>query len=139
MVTRKCLETVGLFSPIFSHYGEDQNFCHRCTYHKFEIGVSPRVRAFHEREQVPGKDIKLKKMLERDKIYCFAVLLNLKHSLFRQWLFLLFVSLKNLILSIILLRFKKVFVFLSRVKMLIETKELVLHRNITKKTGAYLS
>ena len=50
LITRKCLETVGGFDPLFFHYGEDDNYCQRANYHGFKIGVLPQVYAIHDRE-----------------------------------------------------------------------------------------
>ena len=44
------LKDVGLFSPIFPHYGEDSNLCHRFRYWKYKIGIVPNVRAYHDRQ-----------------------------------------------------------------------------------------
>jgi len=50
MISRKCLETVGGFSPAFQHYGEDDNYLHRCHWHKFAVGVDIKTKAVHDRE-----------------------------------------------------------------------------------------
>ncbi len=38
-LSRKCLETVGLFSPLFHFYGEDDNYCARVLYHGLTMGL----------------------------------------------------------------------------------------------------
>ena len=50
LISRKCLETVGGFDPLFFHYGEDDNYCQRANYHGFKIGVLPQVYVIHDRE-----------------------------------------------------------------------------------------
>lgn len=50
MLSRKCLESVGFFSPAFSHYGEDNNYCDRVRSHGFGVGVLPSAVAVHDRE-----------------------------------------------------------------------------------------
>jgi len=50
MISRSCLEAVGGFSPAFQHYGEDDNFLHRCRYHGFGCGVNIRTTGVHDRE-----------------------------------------------------------------------------------------
>src|SRR5690554_2731114 len=50
LLSRKILETVGGFDPIFFHYGEDDNYCQRARYHKFKIGVVPNAFINHDRE-----------------------------------------------------------------------------------------
>lgn len=50
LVTKKCLEIVGGFDPIFFHYGEDSNYCQRAMYFGFKIGVVPRFFIHHDRQ-----------------------------------------------------------------------------------------
>lgn len=50
LMTRQCIETVGLFSPTFFHYGEDSNYVDRLHYHGLRIGIVPRAIAIHDRE-----------------------------------------------------------------------------------------
>ena len=50
LLPKKSLETVGGFDPIFFHYGEDNNYCQRITYHGFKIGVVPTSFLRHDRE-----------------------------------------------------------------------------------------
>lgn len=46
-------QKVGLFAPLFYHYGEDFNFVHRLHYHGLRIGYLPRTYACHDREFRP--------------------------------------------------------------------------------------
>ena len=50
MLSVPCLKKVGLFSPAFRHYGEDNNYCDRVRYHGFRIGVLPSAVAVHDRQ-----------------------------------------------------------------------------------------
>ena len=49
MVSRKCVETVGYFEPLFGHYGEDRNYCDRLLFHKFLIGIDADSKIVHDR------------------------------------------------------------------------------------------
>lgn len=49
MVTKSCLRKVGGFSPVFYHYGEDNNFAHRAIFHGFKIGICAQAHIFHDR------------------------------------------------------------------------------------------
>lgn len=51
LISRKCLETVGGFSPTFPHYGEDDNYIQRCQYWGFKVGIVPAAKAVHDRAQ----------------------------------------------------------------------------------------
>lgn len=50
LLTKKCVEVVGGFSPTFYHYGEDENYCHRIFYKKMKVGIYPLVNVYHDRE-----------------------------------------------------------------------------------------
>jgi len=49
-VSRECIEKAGCFNPIFTHYGEDDNYCDRTLYHGFKIGIVPAARIYHDRD-----------------------------------------------------------------------------------------
>lgn len=53
LISRKCLLTTGLFSPVFPHYGEDENYCERALRWGFKIGVTVNASAVHDRENRP--------------------------------------------------------------------------------------
>lgn len=44
------LKDIGLFSPIFPHYGEDNNLCYRFRYWNYKIGIVPHVIGYHDRQ-----------------------------------------------------------------------------------------
>jgi GT2 family glycosyltransferase len=50
LISRKCLLSVGAFSPAFPHYGEDNNFIDRAKYHGFKTGIVTTTKAVHDRE-----------------------------------------------------------------------------------------
>lgn len=50
MISRRCLETVGGFSPTFPHYGEDDNYMGRVIYHNMKVGIVPHLSVVHDRE-----------------------------------------------------------------------------------------
>ena len=44
------LQRIGLFSPIFPHYGEDGNLIQRYQYRNLKIGYCHKLKAYHDRE-----------------------------------------------------------------------------------------
>lgn len=50
LMSKACIKKVGGFSPTFLQYGEDGNYSDRAYYHGFKIGITPSVRAVHDRE-----------------------------------------------------------------------------------------
>ena len=51
LLPRRTLETVGGFDPIFSHYGEDDNYMHRVLFHEMKIGICPKCKIVHDTER----------------------------------------------------------------------------------------
>lgn len=49
LLTRDCIEKVGLFDPIFKHYGEDNDYINRARYHGYSVGVVKTVKGLHDR------------------------------------------------------------------------------------------
>ena len=49
---RRTLEMVGLFSPLFQHYGEDLDYAHRVLAEGLKIGYLPSVTAYHYRGNI---------------------------------------------------------------------------------------
>lgn len=61
LISRKCLEAVGAFSPAFPHYCEDDNYADRVVFHGLKNGVVVNALAVHDREN--------RKKTNRQKIY----------------------------------------------------------------------
>ncbi len=51
LMTRKTLETVGGFDPIFFLYGEDDNYLQRMEYHGVKLGLAPKIRITHDHQK----------------------------------------------------------------------------------------
>lgn len=49
LITRRCIEQTGGFSPSFFLYGEDDNYLDRVQYWKMKIGIVPTAQAVHDR------------------------------------------------------------------------------------------
>lgn len=50
LLTRRCIETVGGFSPVFFMYAEDNNYAERVYYHNLKIGVYPKSFIVHDKD-----------------------------------------------------------------------------------------
>jgi len=61
LLSRKTIEIVGGFDPIFFHLGEDVNYCQRVLYHNLKVGVVPNVYVMHDREFRPRRILQCKK------------------------------------------------------------------------------
>lgn len=54
LISKDCLNTVGLFDTLFFHYGEDRNYAQRTLHHQFKIGICPNAFAVHDRAERKG-------------------------------------------------------------------------------------
>ena len=50
MLSRKCIDEVGGFNPVFFMYSEDVNYIDRVHFHGGKVGIYPAVKIFHDRE-----------------------------------------------------------------------------------------
>ncbi|TXE09273.1 glycosyltransferase family 2 protein [Gelidibacter salicanalis] len=48
LISKKCLEKVGGFNPLFAHYGEDEDYINRVKYWGFKIGIVPNAVITHD-------------------------------------------------------------------------------------------
>jgi len=51
LLSRKTIETIGGFDPIYFHYGEDGNYCQRIKYHNGVVAFVPDSYINHDRER----------------------------------------------------------------------------------------
>jgi GT2 family glycosyltransferase len=51
LISADCLMKVGVFDPLFFHYGEDGDYLSRVRFHGFKIGVVMDSIAYHDRQE----------------------------------------------------------------------------------------
>lgn len=51
MIPAGVFHTVGLFHPVFKHYGEDNHYCSRVQYHGYKTGIQMQATVIHDRAQ----------------------------------------------------------------------------------------
>ncbi|RYF45155.1 MAG: glycosyltransferase family 2 protein, partial [Cytophagaceae bacterium] len=49
LIPREVFYKVGLFDPLFPHYGEDVDYLQRIRFFGFKIGICPHLRGYHDR------------------------------------------------------------------------------------------
>lgn len=117
LISRRCLEKVGGFNPIFQMYGEDDNYVQRLKYHSFKLGIVPHCKIFHDREARP---LSIHKKNDYEN-YKRAVLLkysdpNNSKNIIREYRYLLFKIIKQTMkfnLNQVSIDIKKIF-FISK-------------------------
>lgn len=48
LLSRKTIEEIGGFDPIYYHYGEDDDYLNRVRFHKINIGICPKLQIVHD-------------------------------------------------------------------------------------------
>lgn len=101
LISKKCIQHVGGFDPLFPHYGEDEDYCSRVLYKKLKVGVTPEAIIYHDITMKTWDEIKFNP--QRQLIFAFIELKNIRNS----YHFLLFNYYKNLtgkLFSLLVLR-----------------------------------
>lgn len=129
MISRRCLQTVGAFSPAFSHYGEDDNYLHRTIWHGFKVGVLHSAKAVHDREMRPEtKRFRMRIKCTTSVAQVSNPLNCLACSLFIQPFKLLAISVRYCSFDV----FKHIF------KLIASYPDLIRFRRESKSEGAFL-
>lgn len=72
LLSRRCIETIGGFDPLFFHYGEDANYFQRANYHKIGVGVVPEAFICHDREYHGNIDVYNKRKVLTNLLITYA-------------------------------------------------------------------
>ncbi len=72
LLTKNCVEKVGIFNENFQHYGEDRNYCERAKFHDFKIGIVKNTKVLHDRDQ----KMTTEKAIKLGKIKLLTIFLN---------------------------------------------------------------
>lgn len=92
------LRKVGLFSPLFYHYGEDKDFANRILYYSFKIGFLPGVYGCHDREFRAASKAAV---VRSERVYMLSELSNIRLPLPRAFAMSVLATCKKLILSLL--------------------------------------
>ncbi|MEQ8245419.1 glycosyltransferase family 2 protein [Fulvivirga sp.] len=84
LVNRNTIETVGVFNPLFPHYGEDNDFVNRLHYFGLGIKVSTKTTVIHDRIQT--ENLKFKSLTGREKVSFCKHMANVKLSILKALL-----------------------------------------------------
>lgn len=95
--TRKLAE-IGIFSPSFPHYNEDNNLIQRAQYFGYKVGIVPQALAVHDREYRVIDDKKKMHLNYTNAILCLSNLQEKYNSLRVIWrVFKMFFTYKSFI------------------------------------------
>ncbi len=76
MLSKRTLQTIGGFDPVFPHYGEDDDYLHRVQYHGLKIGVCPSTTIVHDHQDRPKTSAQLQYLHDLNNLVEY---LNINH------------------------------------------------------------
>ncbi|WP_083257142.1 glycosyltransferase family 2 protein [Arcticibacter eurypsychrophilus] len=84
LISRHAIEQIGLFDPIFPHYGEDDDYMHRVIYHGGKTGICPAAFGCHDRiqELASVQKFPYEKRYKRQVVGCLITLMNINRSFY---------------------------------------------------------
>lgn len=124
LVPINCIKQVGGFDPLFTHYGEDRDFCYRATYHGFKIGIVTNSLIIHDRQY--DKNNKFRSLNNHLYSVGLAHVKNINKSLISAYVSWLLLTFKRTVKNLLSLKLKEavteVFVALWVIKNLTKVK-----------------
>ena len=129
MVSRKCLLTTGGFSPVFPHYGEDDDYVHRALYHGFKVGFLMGTRAVHDRSD---RSYDREMFMRRKLVTAKTRVCDPRRP------FLISMLLQPLEMAAMSLYHRSWTIFVSIFSLIRAYPSLYVGRKLSKETGAYL-
>lgn len=134
LISRKTINQIGLFNPVFSHYGEDDDYLNRAKYHKINIGIVPETHGFHDRE---FRKLEFSQIIYLKYTSYLAEINNLSNSTYYSALKVSFIFMYSILSHLLSMNFKKCqieighFTKIILKKLFISIKMKKQNRNIT--------
>jgi GT2 family glycosyltransferase len=123
LISKSCLKNVGFFDPIFPHYGEDEDYANRVLSLGFKIGVVPKAKVFHDRNETNNSNLKLN--IQRSYIISIIRIKKSGQSFWSSFLYSLKVDFDSFITLLMFRKFKEAMVKAKVILMLIRNSRQV--------------
>ena len=107
MLSRRCVERIGGFDPVFFIYGEDSNYCQRVHFHNEKIAIVPSAKVRHDRKVHGNTKVYNKRAVLSLLLKTYAninepyIKLSKSRIVFHFWMF------KNSLVYLLKLRFRE--------------------------------
>ena len=137
-MSRQCVEVVGGFDSIFPHYGEDNDYIRRVQYWGGKIGVDTATVAYHEHPIVKN-NMTLEQEIYRQRLVYMEIWKDINYSAVRGVIACWSVLCRKLMKSLLHVDIKGLKLYWHAwVEAYSLKKEIILHRQLSKKKGAFL-
>ena len=92
------LRTVGLFAPLFYHYGEDRDYANRTHYHRLTTAYVPCAYGCHDRA---GRQLTHSALRRAEYVYHLSEYANINYSFLRAFAFGVLATVKKALKSLV--------------------------------------
>ena len=124
------LKTVGGFSPLFYHYGEDKDYINRLHFHGLKIGYSPQTCGCHDREY---RQVTRKAFFRSEYVYLLSEYANINRSYTKAFAYSVLACFKKSFLSLCRFRIKDCGTYAGlSFKLMMKDRKVRLVRHMTK-------
>lgn len=131
MISVQTIKKVGGFSPLFYHYGEDIDYINRLHYHGLQLGYSPRVFGYHDRE---SREVSRAGFLRSERVYLLSEYANINYTFTKAFGYGVLAGIKKAIQALAKGKIANFFAFINiSFGLLWNTKQVMHIRNKNKK------
>lgn len=138
LMSRKCVEFVGGFDPLFPHYGEDNDYARRVHYWGGKIGVDTATMAYHE-HPIVKKIMTIEQEEYRQKLVLMGMWKDMNTSAFWGGISMVKLCVRKMLKCLFLCRFNDMLMY---VKAWVETtkqrQKIIVHRELSANPTAFL-
>lgn len=106
MLSRRCIEKIGGFDPIYFHYGEDGNYCQRLFYHNEKCVFVSNSFIKHDRILQGNMEVYNKNHTVMQLLYNYTDINNNLYNINKKKIILHLSHLKRIIQNLILFKFE---------------------------------
>ena len=137
-MSKQCVEIVGGFDSIFPHYGEDNDYIRRVQYWEGKIGVDTATIAYHE-HPIAKKEMTLEQEIYRQRLVYIGIWKDINYSAVRGGIACWSVLCRKLLKSLLHADMRDLKLYwCAWVEAYKSKNEIILHRQLSKKKGAFL-
>ena len=131
MISVQTIKKVGGFSPLFYHYGEDIDYINRLHYHGLQLGYSPRVFGYHDRE---SREVSRAGFLRSERVYLLSEYANINYTFTKAFGYGVLAGIKKAMQALAKGKIASCFAFINiSFGLLWKTKQVIHIRNKNKK------
>jgi len=131
------IRKVGMFAPLFYHYGEDKDYVNRIHYHGYQIGYVPTALGYHDRAERP---FNRSLFLRTERVYHLSEYANINYSFAKAFAMGVLAPVKKAFKALAKGQWSNFAAFMSiSFQLMMQTPQVLHSRNHTKKYNVQLS